>query len=228
MTSWQTVSRQALLYRRADRYAKGVVSSLMLVTLGVLLFYPVKEVAVPIAKLAQVRITLVERPVEVVPPPAVVEAPKTETLLASESEVTVPVPEPEPVVEKVAPPPESVTPPPPPPPKLVVEMKPEPKPVVKPKVVKPVKKAPVVKAPAAPVTPTPSEATEVSATNGEEDPAGSVTPAATSSGATAGEAQGARSGSVVTEANESVELAKLVAIVEANKVYPRRARQNNE
>lgn len=106
---------------------------------------------------------------------------------------------PEPVKEETPPPPEA--------PKVIEE--PKPKPVVK----KPsVKKKPVKKD-------LPVDKTEVKASDGTK------TPTALSGGKSASPAQGTASG-VLTDAQNAA-LAKIVAVIDEHKRYPRRARQTD-
>lgn len=211
MTSWQSTLKNTQLYRSAERKAQLMVSSLMLLTIALVLLYPKAQVAIPLVRFANPIVfeTVVQVREEPIPEP-----PRLEKHLAEESPETVvippppPEPEPEPippVVEPVPPPPPIVKETPPPPPPVV---KPKPKRVA-PKVVKEVPKVVEETPPALPAEP------------GDGSPEGVVKEAAP-----VGHPQGVRSGGGSQKVgDDSLELSRLVAVVEAHKVYPRRARQ---
>ena len=200
MTSWQSTLKNTQLYRSAERKAQLMVSSLMLLTIAVVLLYPKAQVAIPLVRFANPIVfeTVVQVREEPIPEP-----PRLEKHLAEESPETVVIP---------PPPPEPVPPP------IVKEALPPLPPVVKSKpkrvVPKLVKEVPKVVEETPPVLP---------AEPGEGSPEGVVKEAEP-----VGHPQGVRSGGSQKVGDDSLELSRLVAVVEAHKVYPRRARQNGE
>lgn len=186
----------AVEIRRADRFARVAVAAAALGLLAAgLLTVVQKAIAVPELTKGILRDETTVV-IETVPM-----TPAKEALvehLSDASDVKIEA-KPKPVTEE--------TPPPPPPeaPKVIEE--PKPKPVVK----KPsVKKKPVKKD-------LPVDKTEVKASDGTK------TPTALSGGKSASPAQGTASG-VLTDAQNAA-LAKIVAVIDEHKRYPRRARQ---
>lgn len=186
----------AVEIRRADRFARVAVAAAALGLLAAgLLTVVQKAIAVPELTKGILRDETTVV-IETVPM-----TPAKEPLvehLADASDVKVET-KPEPVKEETPPPP------PPEPPKVIEE--PKPKPVVK---KPPVKKKPVKKD-------LPVDKTEVKASDGAK------ASAALSGGDSASPAQGTASG-VSTDAQNAA-LAKIVAVIDEHKRYPRRARQ---
>lgn len=188
----------AVEIRRADRFARVAVAAAALGLLAAgLLTVVQKAIAVPELTKGILRdeTTVVIETVPMTP----AKEPLVEHL-ANASDVKVEAkPKPEPVKEEPPPPP------PPEAPKVIEE--PKPKPVVK---KLPVKKKPVKKN-------LPVDKTEVKASDGAK------ASAALSGGDSASPAQGTASG-VSTDARNAA-LAKIVAVIDEHKRYPRRARQ---
>ncbi len=189
----------AVEIRRADRFARVAVAAAALGLLAAgLLTVVQKAIAVPELTKGILRDETTVV-IETVPM-----TPAKEALvehLSDASDVKVEA-KPEPVKEE--------TPPPPPPeaPKVIEE--PKPKPVVK---KPPVKKKPVKKD-------LPVDKTEVKASDGTK------APTALSGGDSASSAQGTASG--VSTDSQNAALAKIVAVIDEHKRYPRRARQTGE
>ena len=186
----------AVEIRRADRFARVAVAAAALGLLAAGLFTVVqKAIAVPELTKGILRDETTVV-IETVPM-----TPAKEPLvehLADASDVKVEA-KPEPIKEE--------TPPPPPPEAPKVIEKPKPKPVVK---KPPVKKKPVKKD-------LPVDKTEVKASDGAK------ASAAPSGGDSASPAQGTASGTSADARN--IALAKIVAVIDEHKRYPRRARQ---